>query len=168
MGFENNKLNSYGIENPYLSNQQKKVLEVIDTSIIKRALNLSKYCNTDLLYKALNIVKFKKEYEIKKFSFFTRLSNYNLTKIFIEKQLSIKQHLSKASLVWEIANMLELRENEMTLDKLVAGCEIMTLLYKMEQRDIVDTVETLAIKYLLEDRNKLHNSVLDLVLRRWA
>ena len=34
-----------------------------------------------------------------------------LTKIFIEKQLSIKQHLSKASLVWEKANMMELREN---------------------------------------------------------
>ena len=135
LGFLNNKLDqslktflfrtyckpiiNFGMENCRLTASQRNELTELEAKILKRALGLDKRCYTEPVFAALRIIPFKWEYIMNKLSFFIRLTKYSLTKEFLLEEIKIKNYLSKANLIWEVAAILGLRPAEMVLEKMV-------------------------------------------------
>ena len=103
----------YGIENSFLNEKDYKELTSMESKIIKRSLNLTKYHSTTLIINALDIKTFDYAIKIRKLSFMQQLLANEFTRRIVNKQLENPSKLANKSLIRELVKITKTNNHDL-------------------------------------------------------
>ena len=155
---------NYGLENTFISKSNLEKLKKQETRMVKRAIGVSKYTGSKKLFDALGIIEIENNIKIKKLNFFIQLSNYELTRTFLQRQLEHIDNISEFSLLREILRWFKISA-QLSLEALIKKAQnTLNDLEAVQLRE--EASETsISIRYLLANRNKANNRLLEMIIR---
>ena len=144
-----------------------KDLESVEAKIIKRALGLSKYQSTSMIINALDIAPTIAIVKIRKLEFVKQLQRNTLTNKILNEQLKKKTLLAAKSYIKEIMHLSNVNIYAFSSTTIATICknEIKKLRSIIEKNK--STREAIAIRYLLEHRDKYNDELLK-KLTHWS
>jgi hypothetical protein len=156
----------YGIENIKMNLTAKRKIQTIEANIIKNINNMPRTFKTTYLINAMNIEAVENKINVSKLSFIKRLLKNKLSREIIENKLKDKKKEQNHSLVQEIIEILNIKNETTTLDLKALGVQKLKILKKEKKENKIGRIQD-SIRTCLNYPTTTNIEILHKILRSY-